>query len=74
MLTSRLTQKGQATIPARIRRLFGLKTGDLIAFEVEGDRVVMYPVSPLDLQYAAALGDTLSEWDTPEDEEAWREL
>lgn len=36
---SRLTQKGQITIPAAIRRQLGLKPGENVRFEVENDAV-----------------------------------
>jgi antitoxin PrlF len=39
MPTSTLTSKGQVTIPARVRRMLGLKPGDQVAFVVEDDQV-----------------------------------
>jgi antitoxin PrlF len=44
MDTSRLTRKGQVTIPVGIRRKLGLRTGDQVAFVQEGDRVLVKPV------------------------------
>lgn len=44
MDTSTLTQKGQVTIPAGIRRKLGLRTGDRVAFVQQGDHVVVKPV------------------------------
>lgn len=41
---SRLTQKGQVTIPAEIRARLGLKPRDRVRFDVEGDAVVLRPV------------------------------
>jgi AbrB family looped-hinge helix DNA binding protein len=38
-----LTSKGQTTIPAEIRRHFGLNDGDRLQFFVEGDHIVMVP-------------------------------
>lgn len=38
---SRITSRGQITIPAEIRRKFGLRTGDIICFlEVNGSIVL----------------------------------
>lgn len=37
----RLTQKGQVTIPVEARRALGLRDGDEIVFEVQGDRAVL---------------------------------
>ena len=41
MLHSTVTQKGQTTIPGEIRRLLGLKAGDVLAYAVQGDAVTM---------------------------------
>ncbi|TPG43163.1 AbrB/MazE/SpoVT family DNA-binding domain-containing protein [Sphingomonas koreensis] len=37
----RLTVKGQVTIPKDVRDLLGLKPGELVAFEQDGDKVVV---------------------------------
>jgi len=43
--TSRVTSKGQVTIPVRIRRLLGIDRGDTIVFEATDDgTVVIRPV------------------------------
>jgi AbrB family looped-hinge helix DNA binding protein len=44
MDTSTLTQKGQVTIPAGVRRKLGLRTGDRVSFVQEGDHVIVKPV------------------------------
>ncbi len=41
MDTSTVTQKGQVTIPAAVRRKLGLRTGDRVAFVQDGDRVLV---------------------------------
>jgi antitoxin PrlF len=41
---AKLTSKGQITVPKRVRARLGVKEGDLIAFEEEGDKVVVRPV------------------------------
>jgi len=74
MLASRLTQKCQATIPAKIRKALGIKAGDVIAFEIEDGKAVIHPVHPLDVKYANALTGTLGEWESREDEDIYREL
>jgi hypothetical protein len=48
--------------------------GDLIAYELEGDRVRLRKVEPFDAAYHAAVAETLQEWNSPEDEEAFRDL
>jgi antitoxin PrlF len=38
---SKITAKGQTTIPIEVRELLGLQAGDTLRFTVEGDRVLM---------------------------------
>ena len=43
---SKITSRGQITIPAEIRRKFGLRTGDIICFlEVNGS--IVLKIGPL---------------------------
>lgn len=71
---ARLTARGQTTIPKRIRDAAGLRQGDVLAFDLVGDQVRVRKVTgPLD-EYLRALQDTLHEWDSKEDEIAWRDL
>ncbi len=42
-LETRLTQKGQVTIPAEIRYRLGLKKGDSVVFELEDNAVKIKP-------------------------------
>ena len=44
MQTSKVTQKGQVTIPASVRKQLGISAGDAVAFETEGDRVYLKAV------------------------------
>jgi antitoxin PrlF len=44
-LETRLTQKGQVTIPAEIRHRLGLKPKDVVRFELEGDEVKLKPAT-----------------------------
>lgn len=39
-----ITQRGQVTIPAEVRRLLGANPRDKIAFQVEGNMVRLVPV------------------------------
>lgn len=71
---SRLTSKYQATIPRPVREHLGVGSGDSIAFVVEGDRVWVRRAEPLDREYARALSGTMSEWLSPADEDAYRDL
>jgi antitoxin PrlF len=73
--TSRLTSKGQATFPAGVRERLHLKPGDRVVFEAANSGpVFVRKFEPLDLEYLAALETTLSEWNSAEDDEAFRDL
>lgn len=74
MLTSTLTSKGQTTIPSEIRKNLDLHAGDKIIFEMIDNHVVIRKITPFDYVYHAALAATLTEWDSPEDDEAYRDL
>lgn len=41
MIHSRLTSKAQTTIPRAVRAALGVREGDMIAYAIEGDRVVL---------------------------------
>jgi AbrB family looped-hinge helix DNA binding protein len=71
---SRLTRKYQATIPAEVRRALRLKQGDVVQFEIDGDRVTLRRQTREDRAYLKALETTLSEWSSPHDEEAYGDL
>ena len=74
MLASKLSSKGQVTIPRPVREKLGAKPGDSIVYELEGHIVRLRRLEPFDAAFHAALAQTLDEWDTPEDEEAFRDL
>jgi antitoxin PrlF len=73
-LSSRLSVKGQITVPKEIRDLLALKPGDVIAYEVRNGTVILRRAEPFDTAFHEALSATLDEWATPEDEEAFRDL
>lgn len=72
--TSKITSKYQATIPEPVRKVLRLKAGDAIAFDIEDSQIRIRKARPIDLAFAQALEDTLSEWETDADEEAYRDL
>ena len=73
-LISRLTSKGQATIPADVRKALRLKPGDRVAFEIAGQKVTLRRVDPLDRAFMKLSEQAFTEWNSPEDEEAFRDL
>lgn len=74
LLVSTLTSKGQATIPVEIRHQLHLEPGDKISFEIIDHKAVIAKIDPFDYHYHHALSKTLSEWDSPEDDEAYNDL
>jgi antitoxin PrlF len=42
-ILSTVTQRGQVTIPAEVRRLLGTKTGDKVAFQIDDGQVRLTP-------------------------------
>ena len=45
--TSTVTQKGQATIPAPVRRKLGIKPGQKVIFEEKNGDIILHP--PIDI-------------------------
>ncbi len=74
MLLSTLTSKGQATIPAEIRHALRLKPGDKLNFKIHNHQATFSKATPFDYLYHTALSSSLSEWDSVEDNEAYRDL
>jgi len=71
---SKLSTKGQVTIPADLRKAIGIEPGDIVAYELQGKSVKLKRVEPFDAAYHAAVAETLEEWNSPEDEEAFNDL
>ena len=69
ILTSRLSSKGQTTIPKRVRESLGLAEGDALSFEVREGEVVLRKIRPIDTEWAGSVSATLSEWDDSVDDE-----
>ena len=43
MPTVKILEHGQVTIPKKIRDIFGIKTGDSVDVDIEGNRIVFIP-------------------------------
>ena len=71
---ARITARGRMTIPKRVREAAGLHEGDVIAFEIEGGHLVVRKVAAGRDDDLGGLSRTVSEWASPEDEAAWRDL
>ena len=74
MVASKVSSKGQVTIPKEVRETLGVKPGDLVEYEIREGVVYLKRVEPFDAEFHAALSHTLDEWTSPEDDEAFRDL
>lgn len=45
-MRTRVSTKGQVVLPSRIRRRLGLRAGDSLGVELEGDRIILVPSAP----------------------------
>jgi antitoxin PrlF len=71
---SRLTSKGQATIPAPVRRALRLGAGDRVAFELANGKVTLRKADMLDRAFLKVAEAAFEDWSSPEDEAAFRDL
>ena len=72
MITSKLTSKAQTTVPQAVRVALGLRAGDEIAYQIDGDRVIACRV-----QRGASVDDpfrTFDEWHSEADAKAYGRL
>ena len=75
MELARVTAKGQATIPKRIRDAAHIREGDMLAFELDSNNwITIKRIDPSVDLALSALQELHSEWNSPQDEEAWRDL
>lgn len=71
---SRVSSKGQVTLPKRVREAIGVGPGDAIAYDVAKGVVTLRRLEPIDLAFHAGLESTLAEWGSKEDDEAYGDL
>ena len=71
MISSKLTTKAQTTIPQPVRAALHLHPGDELAYEIDGDRVIMTrrKEAAVDEPFAA-----FGEWDSAADRRAYADL
>ena len=74
MIISKISRKGQVTIPKEVRKSIHAKAGDMIEYDIQDNVVLIRRVDPLDHSFHKALQETLTEWSSPEDEKAFRDL
>jgi AbrB family looped-hinge helix DNA binding protein len=59
----KVQEKGQVTLPTKIRREVGLDPGDYVTIEREGDRIVLIPqeIAPRHPEIDAAIAEGLAD-------------
>ena len=57
-----------------LRRAIGIEPGDMVAYELQGESIKLKRVEPFDATYHVAVAETLGEWSSLEDEEAFNDL
>ena len=69
-------RRGRLTIPGSIRKKMGVKEGDIFLIREEKERLVCQKISiSSSFQMMQATERILSrDWDTPEEDEAWKDL
>lgn len=74
MALTKVTSKGQVTIPRKVRASLGIRAGDVLRFQVQGNRAVVAKVASAEDGELKALEATLEEWLSPADDAAYRDL
>ena len=75
--TAKITEKGQICIPNIARTLEGFQTGSKVSIIVYEDKVEIKPLKKISKDMLPALisEEVLAEaWDTPEEDEIWKDL
>ena len=68
-VTSTVSSKGQTTLPVKVRKALGVRSGDVILYEIGEEQVRIRKARALDLSWARALESTLDEWNDPDEED-----
>lgn len=71
MITSKLTSKAQTTIPQPVHVALGLHEGDVIAYSIEGGRVILTRVASPSVEDPF---HTFTEWESEADRKAYADL
>ena len=69
-----VSAKEQVTMPKAVRDVLGLKPGDLVSWDLEGDSVRLTFVPLVDQTFTRSLQAGLSEWACDADETAFADL
>jgi antitoxin PrlF len=68
-ITSKITDKGQITLPKPVRESLQVGSGDAVVFEVRKGEALIRKLPTLDPAWTQAVQTTLSEWEDSLDDE-----
>jgi antitoxin PrlF len=71
MITSKITSKAQTTIPQPVRSALHIREGDELAYQIEGDHVILTKAKPEPIDDPFA---TFHEWASEADRRAYGDL
>lgn len=71
MIVSRITSKAQTTIPQPVRKALALGPGDELAYQIEGDRVILTKAEGLAIPDPFA---TFDEWNSEADRRGYADF
>jgi len=75
--SAKITEKGQIAIPKHIREIEGFKEGARIAILAYEDHIELRPLGQLSKRMETAIASEkvlTKEWDTAEEDKAWKDL
>ncbi len=77
MRTATITRKGQISIPKRIRDIEGFREGSKIVMLAYDDRIELRSMKQIDERMHTALASEnilAKDWNSQEEDEAWKDL
>jgi antitoxin PrlF len=67
--TSKISSKGQTTLPKEIREALHIDAGDLIQYEVDGNIIKIRRINAEENIWLKSIESTLEEWHGSEDDD-----
>jgi AbrB family looped-hinge helix DNA binding protein len=74
VIVSKINAKGQTTIPTEVRAKLRLKPGDAVAYRHTKAGIVIHKAGVLDVAFLKLQEHALSDWQSPEADEAFLDL
>lgn len=67
--TSKISEKGQTTVPKEIRDALGINSGDHIQYEIEGNVIRLRRIDTEENIWLKSIESTLEEWHGSDDDD-----